>query len=94
MPTEDDQIRASDVIRELKEQHGRQPPATSRQIHTMILDGRIAATRGSNGRLWVARSTLPTIAEIIGMTSKSSTIAAYSPHCGSIAPTNSAIRNL
>jgi hypothetical protein len=71
MPTESDTIRSSDAVRELSATHG-PSRITARRFHTMILDAKIPAVRGVDGRFVINRSDLPAIAEICGMTAKRS----------------------
>lgn len=60
-------IRASDAVRELTALYG-PSPVTARQFHNRILDGRVRATRGLDGKFTIDRSDLPAIAETLGLT--------------------------
>lgn len=62
-------IRSSDLVRELTAAFG-SCPVTARKAHELVLDGRIPATRGTNGRFDINRSDLPAIAEIVGITER------------------------
>jgi hypothetical protein len=65
--TESQTIRGTDVVRELVRMYG-SCPVGERRFHTMILDGRIPASRGINGRFEIDCADLPVIAEILGIT--------------------------
>jgi hypothetical protein len=65
---QEQKIPASALVLALIGRYGAPCPQSSRQIHGLILDGVIPATRESNGRYSVDSSNLKTIAEIIGMT--------------------------
>lgn len=63
-------IRASDLLRELARDFGpTEPQLTYRQVHNLILDAKIPAHRRHNGdrTLWIARTDLAAIAEVLGM---------------------------
>lgn len=61
-----ERLQSSDLAREITALHG-YCPASARRVHTLILDGKLPAVRGSNGRFTVLRSDLPVIAEILGV---------------------------
>jgi hypothetical protein len=67
-----EKIRASDVVRELVLMFG-ECPKTQRQMHSLILDGVIPATRGPNGRFEIDRPNLPAIGKIVGLTEPTAT---------------------
>ena len=60
-------IRASDAVRELTRLYGPNR-MTARRFHTLILDGRVPAVRGADGKFIIDRADLPAIAEICDMT--------------------------
>jgi hypothetical protein len=67
--TESQTIRSTDVVREITAVYG-WCPVTARQFHNRILDGRVAAVRGPDGKFIVDRSNLPDIAEDLGVITK------------------------
>jgi hypothetical protein len=62
-----DTIRSSDAVRELTRLYG-PAPLSARSFHNMILNAKIPAVRGADGKFTIARSDLPAIAETIGLT--------------------------
>jgi hypothetical protein len=66
--TQERKIPASALVLALIRRYGAPCPQSARQIHGLILDGIIPATREINGRYMVDSSDLDTIADIVGMT--------------------------
>lgn len=62
-----DPIRLPDAARELAVFTGG-PTRPYSIIYRAVLDGRIPATRGSNGRYSIERSKLPEVARALGLT--------------------------
>ena len=56
----------SDVPRELKAKYGK--TVSYRKVYNGVIDGRLPAKRGDNGRWLMAEADLPAIAEALGLT--------------------------
>lgn len=66
-------IALADAPRELKKRHG--VNISYRKLYTAVLDGRVPAERGDNGRWTLQKVDLPAIAEALGVPSRSEAAA-------------------